>query len=63
MFTLLRLYVDPMVSINGASANSDNDITAGAMAGTQTAETDGLELWISVCNTLGSACNNPQNGV
>ena len=46
-----------MLSTDGASAGDK------AMTVTPTAATDGLELWISVCNTLGSACNNPQNGV
>lgn len=54
-FLFLRLFVDPLVSTDGASASNNT------MAATSTT-TDGTELWISVCNTLGSACNNPQNG-
>ena len=46
-----------MLSTDGASADDK------AMTVTPIATTDGLELWISVCNTLGSACNNPQNGM
>lgn len=55
-FLFFRLYVDPMLSTDGASAGDK------AIAVTPTTA-DGLELWISVCNTLGSACNNPQNGM
>ena len=55
----LRVYVDPMVGTDGASANNNGDIAGKATSRTA----DGLELWISVCNTLGTACNNPQNGM
>jgi len=50
-----RIYITPLLGTDGASAgNSD---TTGVTT------PDGLELWISLCNTLGSACNNPQNGM
>jgi len=47
------MYITPLLGTDGASAG--NSVTTGVA--------DGLELWISVCNTLGSACNNPQNGM
>ena len=50
------------MSTDGASASNNSNMIVKAMAATS-ATADGLELWISVCNTLGSACNNPQNGV
>ena len=50
-----RMYITPLLGTDGASAG--NSVTARVTA------PDGLELWISVCNTLGSACNNPQNGM
>ena len=50
------------MSTDGASASNNSNMIVKAMAATSTT-TDGLELWISVCNTLGSACNNPQNGI
>lgn len=53
-FLFSRLYVNPLVSTDGASAGNDMSVAPTT--------TDGIELWISVCNTLGSACNNPQNG-
>ncbi|XP_065909931.1 telomere repeats-binding bouquet formation protein 1-like isoform X2 [Dysidea avara] len=55
LIKMFKMYITPLLGTDGASAG--NSVTARVTA------PDGLELWISVCNTLGSACNNPQNEI